>query len=40
MLWLLHEHHILPGTYYRLPEGEKALIHLLFGVIMEARSDT
>jgi len=29
MMWLLHEHHILPGQYYSLPEGEKQLLYLM-----------
>ena len=25
MFWLLNEHHVLPGAYYRMPEGEKVM---------------
>lgn len=39
MLWLLNEHHVLPGVYYRLPQGEKAVLRVLFERIMEARKD-
>ena len=39
MLWLLNEHHIPPGTYWRMPEGEKALIRLLFEKIMGERKE-
>lgn len=35
MLWLLRDHHILPGVYYALPAGEKVLIQLLFELIMQ-----
>jgi hypothetical protein len=39
MLWLLNEHHVLPGDYYRLPAGEKDLLRILYQKIMESRSD-
>lgn len=39
MLWLLNEHHVLPGQYYRMPEGEKVLLRLMFERIMEARRE-
>lgn len=38
MLWLLDEHHVLPGRYYQMAEGEKALIRLMFNRIMDARN--
>jgi len=37
MFWLFREHHVLPGTYYRLPEGEKLLIRAFFTHEMEVR---
>lgn len=37
MLWLLHEHHVMPGTYYKMPAGEKAVVRAFFNEIMEAR---
>lgn len=37
MLWLFHEHDVLPGTYYNLPEGEKALLRIFAEKISEAR---
>lgn len=38
MLWLFREHNVLPGAYYNLPEGEKALLRIFAGKIMEARN--
>lgn len=37
MLWLLSEHHVLPGEYYKMPEGEKTLVRVFFEKIMEGR---
>lgn len=37
MLWLLNEHHVLPGVYYRMPEGEKTVVRELFRYTMEQR---
>ena len=37
MFYLFHEHHILPGAYYNLPEGEKVVIRAFFETIMEQR---
>ena len=37
MLWLLHEHHVLPGTYAALPEGEKMLLRAMYRWIAELR---
>lgn len=39
MLWMLNEHHVLPGTYYRLPEGEKTVIRACYEKIMQAHRD-
>ncbi|GEM_PF-6904580 len=33
MLWVVCELHILPGTYYRLPDGEKMMLRLLYNSI-------
>ena len=30
MYYLFREHHMAPGMYYRLPEGEKAIIRAFF----------
>lgn len=38
MLWLLHDHHVLPGRYMALPEGEKELLRVMFSYIMRQRS--
>ena len=37
MYYLFREHHILPGQYYLLPEGEKVLIRAFFSHDMEVR---
>lgn len=37
MLWLLHEHHVLPGACYRMPAGEQFLLRLFYEIIMESR---
>ncbi len=37
MLWLLHEHHILPGAYTKLPEGEKTLLRIMYQWITDLR---
>lgn len=37
MLWLFNEHDILPGVYYNLPEGEKALLRIFIQKILESR---
>lgn len=37
MLWLLSEHHVLPGAYYQMPEGEKTLTRAFYQHIMEQR---
>lgn len=39
MFWLLREHHILPGDYYRLPEGDKTILKGFFAYEMERRSE-
>ena len=39
MFWLLNEHHVLPGAYYRMPEGENVVVRAIFERIMEARRD-
>lgn len=39
MFWLLSEHHVLPGAYYRMPEGEKVVVRSFFEKTMEARSE-
>lgn len=40
MLWLLNEHHVLPGAYWALPPGEKLVLRAMFERILEARKDT
>lgn len=37
MYYLLVEHHILPGSYYNLPEGEKVIARAIFQKHMEVR---
>ncbi|MDF2844797.1 MAG: hypothetical protein K0R00_3223 [Herbinix sp.] len=37
MYYLLTEHHVLPGSYYNLPEGEKVVLRAFFELILEAR---
>ena len=39
MLWLLNEHHLLPGRYKALPEGEKELLRVMFAYIMRQRAE-
>ena len=38
MFWLFNEHHVLPEKYYRMPEGEKVLLRLMFESTMSACS--
>ena len=35
MYYLLTQHHILPGIYYNLPDGDKAVIRAMFELDME-----
>lgn len=37
MCYLFAEHHILPGSYYNLPQGDKVVIRAFFEWIMEHR---
>lgn len=37
MFYLFSEHHILPGSYYNLPEGDKTVIRAFFEETMETR---
>lgn len=37
MYYLFKEHHILPGSYYNLPEGDKVVIRAFFEYDMELR---
>lgn len=39
MLWLLNEHHLLPGRYKALPEGEKELLRAMYCYIAKQRSE-
>lgn len=40
MLWLLDEHHVLPGRYMALPEGEKELLRVMYVYISRQREGT
>ena len=37
MYYLFLEHHLLPGAYWRLPQGEKLVIRAFFERDMERR---
>jgi len=37
MYYLFVEHHILPGSYYNLPEGDKVVIRAFFEYDIEHR---
>lgn len=39
MYWLFREHHMMPGEYYRLPEGDKVVIRAFFSFEMEKRRE-
>lgn len=39
MYYLFKEKDILPGTYYNLPEGEKAVIRAFFEYDLEKREE-
>lgn len=35
--YLFKEHHIMPGSYYNLPAGEKVVLRAFFEKDMDAR---
>jgi hypothetical protein len=37
LFYLLTVHHILPGSYYNLPEGEKVVVRAIFEKDMDRR---
>jgi len=37
MFYLFKEHHILPGSYYNLPEGDKVVIRAFFEYDLQSR---
>ena len=39
MLWLLTEHHLLPGRYKALAEGEKELLRCFYIYTMTQRKE-
>ncbi len=38
MYYLFINHHVLPGSYYNLPEGDKVVIRAFFETHMDART--
>lgn len=39
MYYLFHEHHLLPGDYWRLPQGDKVVLRAFFLKDMEDRRE-
>lgn len=39
MYFLFREHHITPGRYNSLPDGEKVILRAFFEMEMEARNN-
>lgn len=37
MYWLLSEHHVTPGKFYTMPEGEKEILRAFYQKTMEIR---
>lgn len=38
--YLFREHHLTPGRFFRMPEGEKQLLRAFFELEMEGRRRT
>lgn len=39
LFWLFNEHHVTPGNFYTMPEGEKEILRAFYDKTMENRRE-